>query len=677
MGSHMDRSLGINCGSLVAALAFAFSTASAAPQTAPPCQPGPCEQIVDRSWGDATGIYQRKQEFVAALRQLSIALAGRFGDEGRSLRSDIDSLELALHRWDQAIGAFEADLHRRGLNADAHVALGSVYLDRFRIEDALRSFEAASKLDANRPDVFEFIAMAHGLAKRPPDAVQALQRAARLQPDNVVVRYELARYAMESDQSSSNAVFAAFQDAADKHLAQNPAPVSFARPGLLRQVPGVAPIFPPAPYVHAFELLMQGRFEQAIAECRTAVDGDPLFEMSDDDDPLMGGAAALRRGDVADALKHLGVAVQSTPRRSEAHRVLGIASRLDEQLDQSLQAYTAAVQLRPADERSRMGLADVLTDMQRFAEAEQLLKQTVAIVPGTVQARYRLGRLYQSQGNYPEALKELAYAAQFTPVIGQDALQEMVGLIYATQADFAAVTQALRKLVVVNPNNADAHRRLGDAYARQELPMQALAEFTAALLIDRRNVLSHVGISQLHFREGRHQAAVHAAESALQLQPSHAEARYVRAMSLMRLGQMGEGQRELQEFQRLQAEAAAITQRKYETDGLRRQIDLATAAGDYQTAIPLMRRIIELEPTVASHYADLGVTLAKINQALDAIRAFETALERQSSDINVHRQLAEAYLAAGRVDDSRREAARYRELIETAKKQRALRFATP
>ena len=675
----MDRRVrGVDCGALVALLLLAISTAAAGSQIAPSCTGRACTASLDQPWAGAGEIYQRKQEFVAALRQLSIALAGRFGDEGRTLRSDIDALEVALDRWDQAIIAFEAALQKRGYDTEAHIALGTVYLDRYRTEDALRSFEAATRLDSRRADVYQFMAMAHGLANRPSEAVRALTRAADIQPDNAVVRYEIARYAMEAGASPpSSAIFSSFQNAAGKQLAQSRPEPPFTRPGLLRQVAGVAPIFPPAPYVQAFELLMKGRFEQAIAECRRALAGEPLLDVSGDDDPLAAAGAALRRGDLSGALKPLRAAVQANPARSEAHRMLGVVSRLDEQFEQSVEAYTAAIRGRPADERSRMGLADVLVDMERFTEAEKVLQDTIDAVPGTVQAHYRLGRLYQSQGKYPEALKELEYAAQFTPLAGQDPLHEMAALIYASQADFAHATEALRKQVAVNPNNADAHRRLGDTYVRQERTMEAQAEFTAALLIDRRSVLSHIGISQIHFRAANYEAAARAAKSALELDPAQKEARYVLAMSLMRLGQADEGNRELEEFQRLQAEAAADTQRKYETDGLTRQIDVARGAGDYQSAIPLMRRLIELQPDVASHYAALGATLAKANQTTEAIQAFEMALERQSSDINVHRQLAEAYLAAGQLEASRREADRYRELIETAKRQRALRFATP
>ena len=60
-----------------------------------------------------------------------------------------------------------------------------------------------------------------------------------------------------------------------------------------------------------------------------------------------------------------------------------VASRLDEQLEQSIEAYKAAIHLRPDDERARMGLADVLIDMERFSEATQVLEETIRGAEGT------------------------------------------------------------------------------------------------------------------------------------------------------------------------------------------------------------------------------------------------------------------------------------------------------
>jgi len=107
-------------------------------------------------------IYLRKQAFVAAIRQFSISLAGRFGDEGPRLRADLEAMDSALREWDQSIAAFETALRPPKLDADAYVALGSAQLDRARVQEAVRSFTAAAKLAPRRADVPQLLALAYG-----------------------------------------------------------------------------------------------------------------------------------------------------------------------------------------------------------------------------------------------------------------------------------------------------------------------------------------------------------------------------------------------------------------------------------------------------------------------------------------------------------------------------------
>jgi tetratricopeptide (TPR) repeat protein len=637
-------------------------------------------QTLPSPWTAAAQVYEQKQQFVAALRDLSLALTGRFGDEGRRLPAHVDALEARLGAWDGAIAAFEKGLRAGTLDADAHTALGTVYLDRFRLADALRNFAAAAKLAPRRADVHRFTAMVHGVAGRPAEARRALVRAAALQPDDVATRYELARLAMETDTAvaAAPAVLAAFQEAAGKRLNVDvPGEAPFTRPGLVRQSAGVSPIFPPAPYVAAFELLMKGRFEEGIAATRKALSSDSLLRPLGDDDPQLQAGAALRRGDVPAALKQLGAAIAADAARAEAHRLLGIASYLDEQLEQSVAAYSAAIRLEPTNERARLGLSDVLLDLKRFGEAEALLRETARLLPHGVQAQYRLGRLLQARGQYDEALAALAQVTPFTPLAGQDPLFEIVALLYANQADFEKANAALRRQLSVNPNNADAHRRLGDGYVRLGRPAEALTEYLAALLVDRRSVLSHVGIAQLQLREGRPAEAVRAARTALALDPVHKEARYALAMSLMRLAQTEEARLELAAFEKLQADEQAASKRKFELDGLNREIAVAIDAANYEGAISLLRQVIERQSDEPSHYVTLGTLLMKAGQAQDAALALEAALQRNPSDPSAHRYLAEAYLAAGRPDASRGAAARYREAVERAKRQRAAAYGRP
>ena len=650
-----------------AAALLALLVVSAAAQVTPSANPAP--------WDDAAVVYRQKQAFVAAMRDLSISLTGRFGDEGNRLRADVDALESALRSWDQSIAAFEAAAKAGRTDADRHAALGTVYLDRYRLQDALRAFDAAAKLAPRRADIHKFAAMVHDLAGRPADALRELRRAQAIQPDDAVTKYEIARSTIEVSEAAPATVFTSFHEAALKQLsAVRHVESPFSRPGLLRQTAGVAPLFPPAPYVQAFESLMKGRFEEGIAACRKALETDPLLEPGSSAGQMLEGSSALRKGDLPGALRALAAAVKADPSRSEPQRLLGIASRLDEQLEQSVAAFSAAVRLQPSNERARLGLADVLMDMERFDEAEKLLQETARLLPQGVQAKYRLGRLYQSRGQYDDALKNLEYSASFTPLVGRDPLFEMLALIYASQADFEHATVALRKQIDVNPNNADAHRRLGDGYVRQGRTNEALTEFLAALLVDPANVLSHVGIAQLQLRAGNHVEAMRAAREALALDPSQKEARYVLATSLTRTGQAEDAKREFAEFERLQAQAAEDAKRKFETDGLRRQISVSVGAGDHKAAVSLLRQLIALEPDDPAHYISLGQSLMKAGQNMDAATAFETALDRRTGDPNVYRYLAEVYLALGDPASSRLATTRYREAIEGAKRLRAQRY---
>jgi tetratricopeptide (TPR) repeat protein len=190
----VDRTLAFNCVAAIALFVLVCSTATATPQAGAACTGDSCGQVADRPLASAAEIYERKQEFVAAVRQLAISLAGRFGNEGLRLQSDIDSLESALRRWDDAIAAFEKTLAQHGDDADAYTAAGAVYLDRYRTDDALRSFEAAAKLDAGRADVQKFIAMTFTFSRLPSSVFPMRNRdIARTYRDATVARLSVTR----------------------------------------------------------------------------------------------------------------------------------------------------------------------------------------------------------------------------------------------------------------------------------------------------------------------------------------------------------------------------------------------------------------------------------------------------------------------------------------------------
>src|SRR5262249_54830734 len=151
---------------------------------------------------------------------------------------------------------------------------------------------------------------------------------------------------------------------------------------------------------------------------------------------------------------------------------------------------------------------------------------------------------------------------------GLDHLFEVIGGLYATQADFVRAADAYHRRIAVNPNNAEAHRKLGEIYALQGANDAALAEFAVTRWINPRNADAYAGSSQIDLRLGRFADAASASRRALALDPEHQKARFALGTALTRLGDAEAGQRELALFQRQVDEIAARRRRNLEAETL-------------------------------------------------------------------------------------------------------------
>jgi protein O-GlcNAc transferase len=298
-----------------------------------------------------------------------------------------------------------------------------------------------------------------------------------------------------------------------------------------------------------------------------------------------------------------------------------------------------------------LALADVLVEAGRPDEAGQALASAVAAIPDSGQAHFRLGQLHLSMSLFPPAVRELEAAAALSPVAGLDRLYEMIGGAYASQASFDNAVTAYLTRIDVNPNNADAHKSLGEIFALQGRHDEALAEFAVTLLIDPKSVGGLVGASQVFLRQGRFDEALDLSRQALALDNRLKDARYVLAMSLMRLGRQDEGRRELAIFERMQADVMAATTRQSELNTVRRDAAQRLAANDYAAAATLLRQAIALDPDAAGLHRDLGLALIKSGQFDGAVAALNTAI-RIEDTADAHQLLADAYKATGRVAES-------------------------
>ena len=236
---------------------------------------------------------------------------------------------------------------------------------------------------------------------------------------------------------------------------------------------------------------------------QSAVDRDPLAT----DDGHLGerlrAGAELRDGHLARAIARLEQAVERWSDAPELRRVLAAAYAADERYAESVEQLTRAMQRNAGDERSRLALAEILFVTGQPDAAERTLKDTVAVLPDSAQGYYRLGRLYQSQSRMPEAVAAFTASSERAVLVGRDSLYETIGALRVGDGDFADAIAAYRLELDANPNNAAAHRRLGDLYAQEGRLGESLAEYAAVALDRSDDADAHASRAQTLLRISR------------------------------------------------------------------------------------------------------------------------------------------------------------------------------
>jgi len=566
----------------------------------------------------------------------------------------LDAMARALPDWDRELAALETRVQTAAADSQAHADLARAYLLRARRSDAVRELETAVRLDATRSDTAMLLGLAQWTTGHRMEAATAFRTAWNRNPSSPVAAYWL----MQSDPAlvttdDSARALTTLTGAYQRALTLNTRPpMPFAvfpppPPDL-----GDAPIFLPAAYANGYALLRAGNAAAALAQFRQAALSDPLIsDAALGSSAMLAGSAALRQGRVTAAREQFRSAVTAVPASSEAHRLYAIAWLFDFDLEQSVAELEAAIRLRPTDERSRMLLARLLTQQGHLARAEALFTETITTLPDSALARLWLGSTLISANREDEGAMALADAAARGPVAGEAALLTTIGTLQQNAGDGDAAAAAFMHSILANPNVAETHIRLARLYHEQEKPLQAFAEYVAALLIDPTEPNAYMGIGQLHLDAGRYADAVTALQRLVSLQPAFNEAHYALGTALLRAGRTDDGNRELAEYARVQAQVAEQRRRTLAVDVLKQEAAVRTSEGAFDRAEGVWKQIIELEPAVASHHASLGALLVRENRLDAALASFERAAALGGGP-DVYRQLASIYARLGRERES-------------------------
>jgi predicted O-linked N-acetylglucosamine transferase (SPINDLY family) len=244
-----------------------------------------------------------------------------------------------------------------------------------------------------------------------------------------------------------------------------------------------------------------------------------------------------QRPDQVDALHALGVlsaqtrdyvaaadlirrATRVSPMIPDYHNDLGLALHALGQRQAAITAYQRAVQLSPSFAAlSNLGVS--LLEEQRFAEAIGAFERALALKPGAVNVRVRLGDALKAQGQLQPAITAYRRALAIQP--GFEAYHQLATALHERGESGEAVA-VFRQALAIKPDSGEVYYNLGNALRAVDKLTEALDAYQRATQLTPDNINAYNNLGMLLQARGDLEAAVVAYRHALTLNPGFADA---------------------------------------------------------------------------------------------------------------------------------------------------------
>jgi tetratricopeptide (TPR) repeat protein len=243
---------------------------------------------------------------------------------------------------------------------------------------------------------------------------------------------------------------------------------------------------------------------------------------------------------------------------------------------------------------------------------------------------------------------------------------QKIGSIHAELAESDQAAAAYTKALELTPDSVDARLGLGDVYLQQGEPNDALNEYSRALAIDSKSAAASFRVADANLRMGQFAEASEAAAKVLALEAGHRKAHYVLATALLRLGEQQKGERELDVYRKLEAEARAETDRGRDIGVLNRGAASKLLDGQNAEAVEMLVKATEDFPESATVYMNLGIAQSKLGQHKAAVETFQKMLTLNLDSFLVSWNLAREYQHLGDIEASRRHESVYLQNVDIA-----------
>jgi len=293
----------------------------------------------------------------------------------------------------------------------------------------------------------------------------------------------------------------------------------------------------------------QLRYTEAIPELQRSLELDPTLTAA----RAILGLDLFQIGDDSDAVVQLEKAVKEDPADPQFNGWLGMAYVATSQFRLAAPKLEFAVKAKP---NSALFLGYLVRAYGGATDESQ--KQLDELSKGTPAGPLALGQAYAKTNNYDVAIDEYAAALAIDPKL--PGVNGALGDIHSKLGHFPEAEQAYRKEIEIDPTSPLNQYHLGMILAELGRSEEALPYLANSVAGDPTNGEAFYYLGKVYFDQGRYAEAKETLNKALErpLHPMRVRAvHYQLWMTCRKLGDTAEAARQLEIFQKIDAEQAA------------------------------------------------------------------------------------------------------------------------
>jgi tetratricopeptide (TPR) repeat protein len=380
-----------------------------------------------------------------------------------------------------------------------------------RLPEALEAARTALKLDANNPGAQYYAArLILDSGGNLDEAIQHLERAIELNPEEVGIRFDL---------------FSAYRERGD--MVHAGAQVRLLR---LALPPDSAQLF----YVDGLLAADLGHLSVAIDDFRRALAANPRLDPARLDLAL----ALIKVERWNEAVEVLSALARDLPDSYPAAYFHALALQNTRQAPEAEKEAHRAIQLNPQSADAYTLLGILLSERGAYADAIASLQNAVRLEPNSFDAHLYLGRALYAQSNLAGARDALRTAAELRP--GDVGARFYLATVLEGMGEKDAALAQYRILTSQHPQDVRGFVGLGNLLAKYGQLDEATAALEHARTLDPENFEAVLDLGRVRFRQGHTEQAIELLSAAVQRAPESVDAHYQLGLALRRAGREDE-----------------------------------------------------------------------------------------------------------------------------------------